>query len=237
MITEKRWQKAQKHELESHKPLFQKDSTDPLTKDYWREHLDIITQIRPDLNIRRILEVGCGPFGPIHYLDFGDRYGIDPLMDQYLLLKKDSQSIHFSDGKGEALPYSDNFFGKIICINVLDHVQDPMKVISEIYRTLRKNGILYFSVNTYGPIATAYKTVKEKLGKGSVYHPYTFTEGMVESKLLKSGFRALKKFRNLKYQADIRTGRLSNDSSLKLRDFPYLFDTFFSKDIPLGHYI
>jgi SAM-dependent methyltransferase len=45
--------------------------------------------------------------------------------------------------KAEAIPEKDNFFGIIITQEVLEHVQDPFKAISEIYRVLKPGGTLY----------------------------------------------------------------------------------------------
>ncbi len=42
---------------------------------------------------------------------------------------------------GEALPFSADFFDIIVCMDVLEHVQVPEKLIGEIYRCLKPGGI------------------------------------------------------------------------------------------------
>ncbi len=43
------------------------------------------------------------------------------------------------------LPISDEQFNQVICLELLEHVQDPQKCIDEIYRVLRSNGKLILS--------------------------------------------------------------------------------------------
>ena len=46
----------------------------------------------------------------------------------------------------ETLPFKNNVFHSIICINVLEHVKEPFNVISEFYRVLKPGGSLYVTV-------------------------------------------------------------------------------------------
>jgi len=45
----------------------------------------------------------------------------------------------------EKIPKKDGFFDSIICNAVLEHVEDPDKVISEFYRVLKEGGYLYLT--------------------------------------------------------------------------------------------
>lgn len=45
-----------------------------------------------------------------------------------------------------ALTFADAMFDIIVCIHVLEHIQDELKAIQEIYRALRKGGKALFSV-------------------------------------------------------------------------------------------
>ena len=49
----------------------------------------------------------------------------------------------FYVAKAESIPEKDNFFALVITQEVLEHVQDPFKAISEIYRVMKPGGILY----------------------------------------------------------------------------------------------
>jgi ubiquinone/menaquinone biosynthesis C-methylase UbiE len=50
------------------------------------------------------------------------------------------------DGDILNLQFNDEDIDAIICLNVLEHVEDPFKAVSEIYRVLKKGGILFLSV-------------------------------------------------------------------------------------------
>ena len=52
--------------------------------------------------------------------------------------------IKYDKGTGEHLPYSDNSFDCVFCCDVLEHVKDLPKVISEISRVLKPNGIFFY---------------------------------------------------------------------------------------------
>lgn len=60
-------------------------------------------------------------------------------------------SIRVTKGVGESLPYKNESFGFINAAEVLEHVQDPKKVLSEMSRVLTKNGMAYVSIpNRFG---------------------------------------------------------------------------------------
>lgn len=50
-----------------------------------------------------------------------------------------------SVGDLTALPFNQNSFDRIICTQVLEHVNEPEKVIREFSRTMKKGGCLYLS--------------------------------------------------------------------------------------------
>lgn len=48
-------------------------------------------------------------------------------------------------GRGEQLPFSDGCFDAVLCMEVLEHVDDPEAVIAEAARVLRPEGLFVFS--------------------------------------------------------------------------------------------
>lgn len=57
----------------------------------------------------------------------------------------------------EDIPYEDNKFDLIINVHVLEHVNDDMKAMNEIYRVLNKGGICFVSV----PLSGNYETLEK----------------------------------------------------------------------------
>jgi len=58
--------------------------------------------------------------------------------------KTNGLNIQYDKGFGENLPYGDRSFDAVFCCDVLEHVQDLPKVISEISRVLKPNGIFFY---------------------------------------------------------------------------------------------
>jgi SAM-dependent methyltransferase len=46
-------------------------------------------------------------------------------------------------GNAHSLPFKDSSFSGIICQGVLEHVEHPEKVVEDIWRTLKKEGVIY----------------------------------------------------------------------------------------------
>jgi 2-polyprenyl-6-hydroxyphenyl methylase/3-demethylubiquinone-9 3-methyltransferase len=96
------------------------------------------------------LEVGCG--GGILTEEIAKMgfitTGIDP-SEQSLNIaikhaKDDNLKIKYEKGSGENLPFQNNSFDVVFCCDVLEHVRDLPKVISEISRVLKNGGIFIY---------------------------------------------------------------------------------------------
>jgi len=115
---------------------------------------DIINRLKVDPKGKNALEVGSG--GGIlteEIAKMGFRtIGIDPA-DQSVITasnhaKQSGLDIKYEKGSGESLPYDDRSFDFVFCCDVLEHVQDLPKVISEISRVLKPGGVfIYDTVN------------------------------------------------------------------------------------------
>lgn len=99
------------------------------------------------------------------------------------------------------LPFRNDYFDVVICNNVYEHVSNPFKMVSEIYRVLKKGGICYFAAtNKYMiiesdhklpflswlpvPLASLYLRI---MGKGNYYYERPFSYNQL--KKLLSGFK------------------------------------------------
>jgi SAM-dependent methyltransferase len=113
----------------------------------------MIEAIRPIADDARVLEVGCGSMGLIFFFGTTNGTGVDPLADHYAELFPAwygrSRTVA---AFGEALPFEDGAFDLILCDNVVDHAEDPQRIVEEISRVLAPGGLLYFTVNVHHPI-------------------------------------------------------------------------------------
>ncbi len=125
-----------------------KVSVIPVRLNFIRRHLQLPQEAE---SLRwRALEVGCGGgllTEEIAKMGFITT-GIDPSEVSLRTARKHASvsglSIRYDKGVGEHLPYYDNEFDVVFCCDVLEHVQDVGKVISEISRVLRSGGTFFF---------------------------------------------------------------------------------------------
>ena len=101
----------------------------------------------------KVLEIGSGPIGIVNFLEWGERYAIDPLEHFYRtqpsLAALRKPGVTYLDGAGERLPFDDGSFSLVIIDNVIDHTYAPRAILEEIRRVLAPDGRLYLSVNVH----------------------------------------------------------------------------------------
>lgn len=61
--------------------------------------------------------------------------------------------IQYDVGVGESLPYADEAFDYVVCVDVLEHVQHLDQVLGEVERVLRPGGLFLFDTINRNPIA------------------------------------------------------------------------------------
>jgi SAM-dependent methyltransferase len=101
----------------------------------------------------RALEVGSGAHGLIFYFEADERVGVDPLADHYsqLFPAWQGRAKTIASG-GESLPFEPASFDVVLCDNVVDHAENPRKIVEEIARVLAPGGLLFFTVNIHHPV-------------------------------------------------------------------------------------
>ncbi len=101
-------------------------------------------------NLEKILDLGCGTGRhTLYLLKNGFKvYGCDASESALKIAKEIVKNVKFKKCDMISLPYEDNYFDGILCHFVIQHgkIEQIKKAISEIYRVLKKDGILYLSV-------------------------------------------------------------------------------------------
>lgn len=97
-----------------------------------------------------VLDLGCaGGFMAEALAERGAQVtGLDPAQDAIAAARAHAAAtgltIRYDVGVGEALPYPDASFDHVVCVDVLEHVGDLAKVLSEVTRVLRPGGLFLF---------------------------------------------------------------------------------------------
>ena len=119
---------------------------------------------------KTVLDVGCAGGFMSEALDARGAAvtGIDPAEDAIAAAQahaqQGSRDIRYDVGVGEALPYADESFDAVVCVDVLEHVADLEQVIREIARVLKPGGLFLFDTINRNPIARlATITIAEDL--------------------------------------------------------------------------
>lgn len=116
-----------------------------------------------------VVDVGPGPMGLLEGSDARIKIAVEPLAGEFkrhnLLLKK--SDVIYLNQTAEKIPLLDEFADVVISRNNLDHVDDPARVVQEIYRILKPKGYLILNVDINHPplVAEPHKITQGMIGK------------------------------------------------------------------------
>lgn len=88
---------------------------------------------------QNIIDVGCGSGAYVRYLK--DKFNIRGIDHEVFESWASDESL-FDTGSILKLPYKDNTFETVLLFEVLEHINDPMHAIMELYRVTSKNIII-----------------------------------------------------------------------------------------------
>lgn len=110
------------------------------------------------LRARRRLFSGWlnGLGGRLRVLDVGGRIQpyrplVEDRLEHYIAVDPQLAGLVDAVAVGERLPFADNSFDLVICTQVLSYVKYPDKVVAEIYRVLKRGGLLFVSAPAFFP--------------------------------------------------------------------------------------
>jgi SAM-dependent methyltransferase len=176
-----RWRQAQDYELDFWKQ--HEKSLPDYTGKLPRDTPYVASEISDD---DAVLEVGCGPMGTIYFTPGSLRIGIDPLARGYVEnLNFDRRGVQLVGGIGERMPLRDASFDVIICGNVLDHVDQPDKTLTEMRRVLKPNGRLVLTMHIIPRWLLPVRGILNKVDTG---HPHHLTHADVRTMIETAGF-------------------------------------------------
>lgn len=181
MVSIKRWKKAQEKEIDGWiEEVTVEDEFLEIKNKYTALLKDFAEKSHYHWNWK-VLDLGCGPTCISRLLPKAQKIGIDPLADRFGIEGKVIDGVRVRLARGEEIPFKDSEFNLVICRNVLDHVQSPLKVVKETHRVLKAKGYFILSCYTYNPFIKFVKSFSEMLPQiKNIAHPFTFTPSDLE---------------------------------------------------------
>ncbi len=123
-------------------------SFNPVRLGFARQRL--LGALRLDPRGRKALEVGCGGgivCEELARLGF-ETTGVDPSLPSLEVAARHARGsglkVHYERGTGESLPHAAASYDAVFCCDVLEHVRDLRRVMSEISRVLKPGGVFYY---------------------------------------------------------------------------------------------
>jgi SAM-dependent methyltransferase len=129
----------------------------------------------------KILDFGCGTGGMLDELkDVAETYGCDTEQLAVEFCQKRGLK-NITKLENNNIPYENNFFDVITAMDVLEHIDDDKRAMSELKRILKSSGKLLITVPAFMFLWT---TRDERL-----HHFRRYTKNELKSKLSSSGFK------------------------------------------------
>ncbi|MDI6800743.1 MAG: class I SAM-dependent methyltransferase [Thermodesulfovibrionales bacterium] len=132
-----------------------------------------------------ILEIGVGTGR--FAMHFPDVIGIDPSLNALKMAEK--RGVKTVHGYGEDLPFEDETFGCILIIVTLCFVENPLEVLEEARRVLRKNGSIIIGLVPKDSPRGIFYEEKKKAGHPFYQSARFYTLSDIESLLQTIGLK------------------------------------------------
>lgn len=163
---------------------------------YPRKCYNTVIEEINNINFDKLLDVGCGTGEILNRIANSKQkyYGLD-LSEKMLdvaRLKNNSKNITYINGDSDKIPFKNNFFDIVICVESFHHYPNPDNVAKEFNRILKKGGSLIIcDMYRRQPLRTIYNLFMKIVNTGDV-KIYTIEE--IENIFKNYGFTMLKRY-------------------------------------------
>ena len=121
-------------------------------------------------------------------------YGVDISKNAFKkVMKINPKKIEFIQTELEKLPFENNFFDKILCIETLEHVINPEKVLKEFYRVLKSSGTLIITYPTKAIVERIYEFLAPQKKFIISEHLTNYSYSQLKNKLEVTKFKIIQK--------------------------------------------
>ena len=188
-----------------------KEILHPVTNYMQAKRIKMLRKLLENLS-GRILIVGCGSFGEMEIISANcDAMGIDISQEAVDQSKERYPRFDYQVADAADLPFEDNSFDHAVCSEVIEHVPDATKALSEIHRVVKKDGTFTITtpnwVNWYGLARKASeKTFDKPCTSGNQPVDNWSTPWGLKKRLRDTGFN-IRKSRGLWYYPPFGRGQ------------------------------
>lgn len=132
----------------------------------------------------KILDAGCGAATSLPILaTFGKLYGVDKAKEAIKFCQKKGYT-QLKKGSVTALPFTDKTFNLVTALDLLEHIKNDQKAISEFARVCKSGGWLVITVPAF-----SFLWGENDI---AVHHFRRYGKAELKSKIEKSGFKIKK---------------------------------------------
>jgi SAM-dependent methyltransferase len=120
--------------------------------------IDVLGRLEIAFSGTKVLDVGCGRgfVGDVLGAVGADYTGLDFVVSR--------GGFRLAQGDAACLPFDNDTFDLVTCIDASEHFPQPEAAAAEFYRVLKPGGVFFLSAPNYGNVAGVVKKVYEGLG-------------------------------------------------------------------------
>ena len=119
----------------------------PVFRSFFLKRLELVLSFAKGEKLGKVLDIGCGT--GVLFPEFSKRaemvVGIDTFIQDYSikgLCRLEKITAHVAWGSVLDIPFQDDTFDTIACISTLEHIEDSVKALDDIKRSLKPGGRL-----------------------------------------------------------------------------------------------
>ncbi|QQG43461.1 MAG: class I SAM-dependent methyltransferase [Candidatus Daviesbacteria bacterium] len=164
-----------------------------------RQKWTFFRKLMEGVKFKLILDVGCasGTFTNrlTELFPQAKIYGVDAYSSAIKFAQKKYPHLNFLKADAHQLPFKQNSFDLVICYETIEHVVDPLQVLRQMHRILKKDGLAILAMDSgnlmFRTIWWFWGKTKGRVWEGAHLHP--FHHDHLEEIVQKSGFKIQQK--------------------------------------------
>ncbi len=162
----------------------------PQERPWYKPAIELIKDLKPPLEV---LDLGCGlgEFS-LKLRDLGFEVICVDGSENYVNYVKNLGFQALKSDFNEPLPFKNEQFNIVVCLETIEHIEKAEELVKEIYRILKPSGYLLISTPNYSFLGVRLKILLGKTIPDEGYHFRFFNYFKLKNLLKNSGFKILK---------------------------------------------